>query len=166
VSYSTTQTFTKTDVRYVTSKVKTALRLMLQFYGSPSETLIERFGLEMEALIAADYLKEVIYGFRLGANHVPGVTLKYTPASLTSQDDLPGGVTPGVNIAGATFHSFLEYNEKFFKLSLEERAKFEATLPFQRGTSERPGAGGGIWVNQKSYSSSGQGVVQSVLKIQ
>jgi hypothetical protein len=164
MSSSITRSFTKTEARYVSSKIVTVLKLMRLFYGSPSETMLERFGLEAELLLAAGYLKEVTYGFRRGADFVPGVTYRYVAVGAGLQDDLPGGVLPGMNIGGAAFHSFLEYNAAFDALSIEDRRKFEATLPFQRGVGTKLGTGGGVWVNEKSYSASGQGVTQSVLK--
>jgi hypothetical protein len=161
-SASRTATFTKTDVRYVVSKIRTDLEQMRLFYGSPSSAQIERYGTEAEMLLAASYLKEITYGFRRGTDHVPP-TLKYTQRSLLAMDDRPGRVPPGENVAGATFYTFLSYTDSWFNLTQKQRDDFEATLPFIRGVADKPGVGGGIWVNEKSYSSNGQGVYRTVL---
>jgi len=161
-SASKTISFTKTEVHYIVSKIRTDLEQMRLFYGSPSTAQIERYGTEAEMLILAGYLKEVTYGFRRGADYVPP-TLKYTPKSFLTRDDRPGRVPPGENIAGATFHSFLEYSEAWVNLCRKQREDFESTLPFIRGTASKPGFGSGSWVNEKAYSSNGQGVQRTVL---
>jgi hypothetical protein len=161
-SFSRTVTYTLTNVRYVVSKIRADLEQMRLFYGSPSSAQIERYGAEAEMLLAADYLKEVTYGFRRGADHVPP-TLKYTRQSLLTIDERPGRVPPGENIAGATFYTYLTYTDSWFILSQKQRDDFEATLPFIRRSADEPGIDGGSWVNEKSYSSNGQGVQRRVL---
>ena len=162
-SYSSrTTSFTKTDVQYVVSKIRTDLEQMRLFYGSPSSAQIERYGTEAEMLLAAGYLKEVTYGFRRGSDHVPP-TLKYTPQTAMTRDDRPGRVPPGENVAGATFYTFLSYTDSWHNLTQKQQDDFEATLPFIRGIADKPGAGGGSWVNEKAYSSNGQGVHRTVL---
>ena len=163
MSYTSSRTFTKTDARYVMSKVKTQLGLMRVFYGSPSEDMIERYGEEAALLLAAGYLKEVTYGFRRAGKSVPP-TVRVTAAQFSNVDDLPGGVLPGENISGATFGSYLEYSDQWFKLSLAQRRAFEETLPIQRTEAVKPGLGNGVWVNEKSFSSNGQGVRSVVLR--
>ena len=149
------QTFTITNARYLASKVKTDLTRMRNFYGSPSEASIEKFELELAALLAAGYLSKVTYGFRRNGAFV-APSIEYTAEQLAAgwANDRPGGIMIGANIVGATFYSFLEYNSKWFNLAQSDRMAFEDTLPVQRPTADTPGVSG-YYESDRSYASGG-----------
>ena len=158
------QTFTITDARYLASKVKTDLSRMRQFYNAPTEARINEFETELIALLSGGYLTKVSYGFRRNNAFVPP-TLEYTAAEFAdgSVNDRPGGVAPGADISGATFYSFLETNSKFENLPASDKAAFEATLPFKRGSANTPSAFG-HFETDKSYFSGGTSLGRKSLK--
>ena len=160
-----TRTFTISHARYVASKIAADLDLLRAYHGKPPEQHVTDLAEEAALLLAARYLKSVEYGFR--RNGLTVLALKYVARSdgtLTS-DDRPGRVHAEANLVGATWYSFLEYNETFLKLPQGDRDRFEATLPIQRPGAPAPQAGiDGYWEQTRTYSSNGEGVLRHVFR--
>lgn len=157
-SHTTTQTFSRTDARYIAGKVAADLRQLSQAYGEPSEDHIGKLMGELTEYLADGYLDRVTYGFRKGEEWVIG--LKYSAAdigSLTS-DDRSGRVPRGVDRTGASWYSFLILNSRWNALTAEQRTQYERALPIQRSNGAEPSAGARGWIEDKTYSSSGGGV--------
>jgi hypothetical protein len=157
-SYTTTQTFTRTDARYIAGKVAADLRQLSQAYGKPSETHIANLMAELTAYLVDGYLDRVTYGFRKGEQWV--VALMYTGSDIGSltADDRSGRVPRGADVTGASWWSHLVLNRKWRSLSEDQQSRYEQGLPIQRtnGTEPSPGVRG--WIEDKTYSSSGGGV--------
>jgi hypothetical protein len=160
-----TRTFTISHARYVASKIAADLDLLRAYHGKPSEQHVTDLAEEASLLLAARYLRSVEYGFR--RNGLTVLALKYVARSdgtLTS-DDRPGRVHAEANLVGATWYSFLEYNETFLKLPQGDRDRFEATLPIQRPGAPAPQAGiDGYWEQTRTYSTNGEGVFRHVFR--
>ena len=159
-SHTTTATFTKTHARYVAGKVAADLRQLRQAYGKPSDDQIDAFMAELTMYLADGYLDYVEYGFVRGGTWVPGAALKYTAAELgsVSVDDRSGRVTRGADIRGATWMSFLELNERWFKLSADSRARYEASLPIKRDVGAEPSTHRDWNSDRRTYSAGSGGV--------
>ena len=151
-SYTTTSTFTKTQAIYLASKVAADLRQMQLFYGKPSDEDIEKFIEELAILLVNRCLKMVEYGFRREGNWV--VVARYTVRTdgLSLADDRSGRVPADANITGASWYSFLEYNDHWLALSENQRQQIKSLLPFQRTPGTEPGIGPGGWIIDRTYS--------------
>ena len=161
MSYSTTitdsNTFTFTHARHLAAKVATDLKRMQRLYGSPSDANIAQYETEITELLKAGYLGTVTYGYRRGNNWVEP-TLRYRArdlAGVAANDDDPGRVRPGANIAGAEFYSYLTYSAAWDRLTETERAAFKRRLPFTRGGAPEPGVNGYL-ADDRTYSAGGR----------
>jgi Bacterial HORMA domain family 1 len=161
-SATSTSTFTLTNAKHVAAKIMTDLDLLNRSYSTAllSETRILEFGDEAACLLNAGHLGTVTYGFKKSGNWL--LPLRYTAYNngTLSNDDRAGTIPRGVDVTGASFHSFLTYSSKWDLLSAEQRASFKAALPIQRTAGDEPGTSGGYWIDSKTYSSSGSGVTR------
>ena len=93
------------------------------------------------------------------------VGLKYYAqfSSVYSTDDRSGGVTPGIDITGAEWGSYLWNSAKFNNLPVVSREHIEASLPFRRTGSVEPNFSNGSWgANSKNYYSGGASLERKV----
>lgn len=169
MSYSFTnsesQTFTSTHAKHLASKVATDLKRMQRFYNYPSDSSIASYETEIIELLKKGYLGTVTYGFKKDDKWIEPA-LRYTAkdlSSMTTSDDDPGRVSPGANITGASFYSYLTYSSVWDKLTTEERDAFKKDLPFQRGGADEPGIDGYL-SSDKTYSSGGKSLERSIVK--
>ncbi len=162
LSSTSTSTFTLTNAKHVAAKIMTDLDLLNRAYPAAllTENRILQFGDEAAYLLNAGYLGTVTYGFKKTGSWI--LPLRYTAYNngTLSNDDRAGTIPRGVDVSGASFHSFLTYSSKWDSLTSDQRASFEATLPIQRTAGDEPGTSGGYWVDSKTYSSSGSGVTR------
>lgn len=164
-THSTTQTFTLTHAKELASKIATDLKRIQRFYGYPSDSQIADYEAEVTQYLKQGYLSEVTYGFKRGDNWIEP-TLRYSArdlAGMTSGNDDPGRISPGADITGATFYSYLIPNSAYSALSETERGKFLGQLPIERGSAPLPGISGHL-SSDKTYSSGGKALDRSSLK--
>jgi hypothetical protein len=158
-SYTTTETktFTLTHARHLAAKVAADLKRMQRLYGSISDDRINQFEGEATELLRQGYLGTVTYGFKRDGNWIEP-TLRYTANELANggTDDDPGRVRPGIDVNGATFHSYLTYNSSWWALTVEQRAAIEGQLPVQRTGQAEPQVNNGYFADDKTYSSGGR----------
>lgn len=162
---SNSVTFTVTHARHISAKVATDLKRLQRLYGMPSDSSIADYEAELTELLKGGYLKEVTYGFKLGANWVEP-TLRYTAQDLagaSANDDDPGRIRPGADIAGASFYSYLIYSQAWHNLSTMEQQNVKGRLPFQRGGADEPGLNGYL-SSDRTYSSGGRALNRFTLK--
>lgn len=157
-SYTLSETFTITHARHIASRMAADFRLMRAYYGEPSEEMIEAYLEEVSQTLARGYLSSFEVGFRKNGSRV--VSLLYeVRADGTLSDGRAGGVQPGVDVGGAQQFSYLTYSDKWFLLTSEQQADFEARLPIRRTPQASPQDGNGYWVdNDRSYAAGGAGV--------
>jgi hypothetical protein len=164
-TFSESQTFTVTHAKHLASKVATDLKRIQRFYKYPSDLMIEKYETEIIELLKGGYLGTITYGFKKDGNWIEP-TLRYTSkelAGLITSDDDPGRLRPNGNIDGASFYSYLSYNQAWYSLTQEERGSFEKNLPIQRSGAEEPGITGYL-SNDKIYSSGGRSLERSIVK--
>ena len=164
-TFSQTTTFTATHAKYLASKIAADLKRIQRLYGSPSDSIINGYEAELIEFLKKGYLSEVTYGFQLDDKWIEP-TLRYTArdlAGMSSNDDDPGRIKPGANIAGAYFTSYLIKSSSYFDQSASEQASFQNSLPFQRTGAPAPGINGYLSAD-KSYSSGGKALDRSTVK--
>ena len=128
-TFSDTQSFTVTHARHMAAKVATDLKRIQRLYGNPSNYDIADYEAEITTLLREGYLGTVTYGYRRHGKWIEP-TLRYTARDLAgaaANDDDPGKVRPGANIAGATFYSYLTYSATWNGLSQPENDSFANT---------------------------------------
>lgn len=163
-SHSTTNTFTIANARHVAAKIKTDLKLFQRAYGEPSDSAIDNYGEEAALMLCTGYLGTVTYGYKKGGDWI--VALRYAAnndGTLTC-DDRAGRIPRGVSVAGANFYSYMTYSSKRDRVSQDDWDKFCDALPFKRGGADEPGASGGYWSTDLTYSSNGSGVARKTFK--
>lgn len=164
LTFTITESFTRSSARYVVSKVAADLRLMQRFYGAPSDSWIEAYITELVELLVVRGLSSVTYGFKRNGAWV--VALRYVASidgSLTA-DDRAGHVSPGLDITGASSSSFLIYSSGWWALPAADRERIEALIRFQRTGGVEPSSGNGYWVEDKTYSADRGGVRRATFR--
>ncbi len=166
-SYTVTDTisFTRTHARHIAAKVATDLKRMQRFYGEPPDNWIDAFEVEVIEFLKEGLLDTVAYGFRRNGYWIEP-TLFYTARDLmgvTTKDDDPGRVRPGVQTSGATFHSYLTYNSAWNQLTSQQQQEFAGRLPFQRTVGAEPGVNG-YWSRDLIYSAGGRALDRASLR--
>jgi hypothetical protein len=153
-SFTTTSTFTRTHASYLASKIAGDLHQMQLFYGIPSDKKIEAYLEEVIIFLLKDYLGSVAYGFKKGDEWV--IALKYSVGrdGVITADDRSGRVTPGIDITGAQWYSFLSYSATYDRATASERESVMALNPIKRTDGQEPRVGG-VWSSDKTYSNGG-----------
>lgn len=158
-SYTTSETFTRTHARYLSSKIGADLRLMLRYYRRPTEAEIEDYMVELTELLAGGYVATFEVGFKREGLRV--VSLLYeVRVDGTISDENAGGLYARADITGATWFSFLTYSSEWDNLSSAERQRIRDSLPVDRTPGWAPGDGAGYWEGGRSYASGGVGAAR------
>lgn len=155
-TFSQTTTFTETHARHIAAKLATDLKRMQRFYGSPSDFDISQYETEIIELLKKGYLDTVTYGFQRNKHWIEP-TLRYTArelAGVSANDDDPGRVLPGQDVANASFSSYLTHSATWNRLSATEQEAFEKRLPFRRTGASEPGITGYL-SRDRTYSAGG-----------
>lgn len=159
-----TETFTVAHARKIASKVATDLLRFQTLYGSPSDGWINDYEAEMVDLLKRNFVDNVTYGFkRNGKWTEAAVRYKALPGGTLVTDDDPGKIRPRLNVEGASFTSFLEYNSNWWKLTAEVRDSIKNRLPFQRSSGEAPALEAGYWKDDLNYVAGGRGLGRSTV---
>lgn len=163
-TYTTSETFTRSNARYVASKVAADLRLLQRFYGRPTDAEIDAYVGELVELLLGGYVQRVTYGFKRGSAWAVALRYEARLDGTLDADDRAGRVTPGISITGASFYSYLVHSYTWDLLDPAEQARIEARLPVQRTGADEPSSGNGSWVQDRSYSAGGSGVRRASLR--
>ncbi|MDE0526788.1 MAG: hypothetical protein OXI27_09405 [Thaumarchaeota archaeon] len=160
-SYTTSSTFTRTDVAYVASKVVADLRAITSYYGQPSESEIQDYYEELVELLAEGCVARIEYGFSRSNKRV--FTLSYEVGQDGSlQDGRSGGVPARADVSNAAWYSFLFPSRKWYGLNDAERQRIASRLPFTRTPGKEPQDGDGSWTIGNGYSSRGISTRRSI----
>jgi len=159
-----TKTFTLTHAKHLAAKVTADLKRLQRLYGDVSDERIAQFEGEATELLRQGYLGTVTYGFKRDGSWIEP-TLRYTASDLANggTDDDPGRVRPGINISGASFHSYLTYSSAWWDLTPDQRAAIERQLPLQRTGQPEPQVNG-YFADDKTYSSGGRSLGRASVK--
>ncbi|MCM8597576.1 MAG: hypothetical protein NFW04_02790 [Candidatus Accumulibacter sp.] len=154
---SETATFTLTHAKHMAAKFAADLKRLQRFYGQPNDTDIAKYEAEVIELLKNGYLGTLTIGFKRDNSWVEP-TLRYTAhdlAGAAANDDDPGRVRPGANIAGALFHNYLTYSTAWNVLSATEQDAFKKRMPFYRTGATEPTVNGYL-AEDRIYSSGGR----------
>lgn len=167
LSYTTTdtETFTVAHARYIASKVATDLLRFQRFYLSPTDEWIDKYEAELAVLLKYDVVANVVYGFQRGGKWTEAA-VRYTalPGGKLQSDDDPGKIRPNLDIAGASFTSFICYNANWDRLNAQQQAAIERECPFQRTSGSAPPLEAGYWADDLHYSAGGRGLGRASVK--
>jgi hypothetical protein len=157
---SASNTFTIVHARYIASKVATDLKKFQRFYqGVPSDVTIDLYERELAVLLKYEVVESIVYGFNRDGKWTEAA-VRYTalPGGVLQADDDPGKIRPHLDVAGASFTSFLSFNDNWSKFSGDERLLVEAESPVKRANGETPPLEAGYWQDDLKYSSGGRGL--------
>ena len=159
---SATETFTIVHARHIASKVATDLMRFHRFYSSPSTSDIDAYEAEMVHLLKHNVVRSVVYGFRRNGKWT-AASVKYValPDGTLATDDDPGKINPGLDIDGASFWSFLEYNGHWDALTSAEQQAIREASPIKRVGATSPNLEHGYWAQDRSYVAGGRGMGRS-----
>jgi hypothetical protein len=164
-SYSITESesFTVAHARLIASKVATDLKRFQRFYGSPSDEWVDKYETELILLLKQDAVETVFYGFkRDGMWTEASVRYRALPGGVLAVDDDPGKIRPNLDIAGASFTSFLEY--RFNNLRSGDLDTIAAECGFARFTGSAPLLEAGRWADDLNYVAGGRGLGRAVVQ--
>lgn len=159
-TFTRSQTFTRSDAKYVASKMAADLYRMQRLYGAPSEYQRQCTIAEVIELLSRGYLRDVHIGFKRNGKWVVAIRYEAYNGGLVG-DDSAGGVPAGVNVAGATHYNYLRYSSAFLNLSPSEKERVKAALPWRRTNGQMPADGDGYWTSDRTYSRNGGGTARS-----
>ena len=162
-TYNTTETFNITHAKAIAAKVATDLLRFTRFYRNPTLEAINRYEIELTALLKAGYLDNVVYGFQREGKWVEALRYHALPDGTLVADDDPGKIRPGTEVPGESFTSFLTKNDRWNKLTSAEQAAFEASLPFKRVGMATPSIQNGYWSHDRNYTAGGRGIGRSTI---
>jgi len=167
-TYTTEYTFTRTNAKYIASKVAGDLKLMQIFYGKPTDSQIDDYIEEVVVLLLGDgvhgYLESVDYGFRRNNSWVVAASYNADYSGDVSRDDRSGGIPFGKDVTGAIWYSYLRKNSHFSNLPQNEKDRVLGLIPIERSSAEEPQLGAGEWVSERTYSSGGVAMERRVFK--
>lgn len=151
-----TESFTLTHAKYLASKVTSDMWRCRQLYALPSEAQINDYGTELALMLRDGFVSEYEFGFLRDDQRL--LCWRYCVTSggdLSASDQRPGGLTAGVNVAGASFYNRMTWSAAWSQLTQEQRDLVLNNLPFRRVTKEGPNDGHGYWQEDRVYSSQG-----------
>ena len=109
-SYSYAETFTRAHARRLAGRVTTDLRQSHLLYGSPSESMLENYRMELEELLTGGYVDRYQFGFERDGQAVWSLRYVVGPDGSLTGTGTGGGVPAGRNVLGATFFNFLTFS--------------------------------------------------------
>ncbi len=157
-TYSITQTFTRTNARYLASKVVSDLYQCSRFYGSPSASRVPDYETELVELLVAGYLSAYEFGFKKDGQRVVTWQYEVRNGDLVGTDDGPGRVYARADVTGAEHYNYATYTDEWFALTQTQKDSFKAGIPIDRTAGDLPTDGSGYWVSDKTYSNGGTAV--------
>lgn len=167
-TYSVTdsETFSLTNARKIGSQVASDLLRFQTLYGSPTDEWIDQYEAEIVQLLWYDAVKEVVYGFKRNGKWTEAA-IRYValPGGTLVTNDDPGKIRPRLDVVGASFTSFLTYNDRWSgTLSAADRAAVEQACGFARESGSAPPLETGYWADDRNYVSGGRGLGRSSVR--
>jgi hypothetical protein len=163
-SYSYAETFTRVHARRLAGRVTTDLRQSHLLYGSPSESMLEKYRAELEELLAGGCVDRYQFGFEHDGQAVWSLRYVVGPDGSLTGTGTGGGVPAGRNVLGATYFNFLTFSDSWYQKSESARQAIEQKLPFIRTVATLPGEAGGYWASDRTYAAGGVALERSVFR--
>lgn len=155
---TTTNTFTRTHARHLSSKIAADLEQCSLLYGQPADSSIDDYMDELTELLAGGYVSEYEFGFKRDGAPVTRASWRYvveSDRSITSVVGDAGGLYAKADVSKATYYNFLSYSPAWLDLSDAERKGIKDGLPIKRSAGSLPRAGGGYWAEAVDYGAAG-----------
>lgn len=154
MSFTTTSTFTRTNARYLASKIAADLRQLRAFYGRPAEQQIEDLYEELTEMLAGGYVATFEAGFRNNDRRV--ITVRYAiTEGGNSDDERAGGIYARADVSAASWFTFMSYSLAWWQLAEAERQRIRDSVPVDRNPGSEPTNGDGYWEAGRIYGSGG-----------
>ncbi|MBN8995369.1 MAG: hypothetical protein J0H94_09090 [Rhizobiales bacterium] len=164
-SVTDSETFTVAHAKRIASKVATDLLRFQSLYGSPTDHWIDDYEKELVEMLKHDVVAYVEYGFkRDGKWTEAAVRYKALPGGTLVADDDPGKIRPRLDVAGASFTSFMSYNDKWWSKTQAERDAIKQSCPFQRTSGSAPALEAGNWAEDLNYVAGGRGLGRATVR--
>jgi hypothetical protein len=164
-TYTTSESFTRTEAKYLASKVIADLYHCSRLYDKPSLSWIADYETELVERLVKGYLSRYEFGFEKDGRRIVSWQYEVRAGDLVGgSDDHPGGVYARASVTGASFYNHTISSTKWSLLSVSEQHAFEATLPFSRVDASLPDDGDGYWTADKSYTRGGVAVVRRTFR--
>lgn len=165
-TYSLSETFTRTEARYLASKVVADLYQCSRLYGSPAATSIPNYEIELVERLVKGYISHYEFGFKRNGNRVVSWQYEVKDGDLVGgSDDRSGGIYARADTTGASYYNITSSSTKWWLLTAAEQAAFEATLPFSRPGASLPDDGYGYWTAEdKTYTRGGVAVARRTFR--
>jgi Bacterial HORMA domain family 1 len=164
MSYTYTQSFTRTHARHLASKVVADLYQCSLMYDRPSAESLPGYEEELVALLADGYVESYEFGFKRDGRRVLSWHYTVGPAGVLEGDSRSGSLLRGVDLGNAHYFNFLTHSSAWFGLTETARESIEANLPFRRTAGSAPSDGSGYWATEHAYSAGGVLVQRKVFK--
>ena len=156
-SYTISESFTKTDAKYLSSKVMSDLYQCGSLHGEPDTDDIDAYRDELTAMLAGGYVQSYEFGFKQNDERV--LVWQYSINSngelVGGGDDHSGGIEARVDVSGCSYYNFMSYTKKWFDLSEADKSLVKESHTIRRSTGSLPEDGDGYWESDRSYSSGG-----------
>ena len=163
-SYSYAETFTRVHARRLAGRVTTDLRQSYLLYGSPSESMLEKYRTELEELLSGGYVDRYQFGFKSDGQTVWSLRYVVGPDGSLTGTGAGGGVPAGRNVLGSTFFNVLTFSDSWSEKSESARQTIEQKLPFVRTVGTLPSEAGGYWTSDRTYAAGGVALERSVFR--
>lgn len=142
-TYTTSETFTRTDARRLAAKVAADMHQCQRLYGHLTDTQIENYQEELTVLLHGGYVKSYEFGFKT-KDERRVVSWNYTVGPSGSlEGGRSGGLFPTAEVSGAFMFNFLSYSSEWFALSNAERDKIKTNYSIRRTDGSPPQDGRG-----------------------
>ncbi len=156
-TYTTDETFTRTNARKLAAKVTSDMHQCRRLYGDPTEARVDAFNEELVFMLAGEYVSSYEFGYQKGDLRV--VSWYYT---VSAAGDLEGGRSGDLysqaDISGASWFNFMTTNWAWSGLTEAQRDAVRAKHSIRRVDGDPPSDGSGQWVSDRTYVSGGVAV--------
>lgn len=160
MSTTTTSTFTRTNARYLASKIAADLRQLRSFYGRPTEQQIDDLSDELVEMLAGGYVATYEAGFRKEGKRVVSERYSVSSSGLAT-DERAGGIYARADVTGASWFTFMNYSDAWWDLSDTARKAVKDSVAIDRSPGTEPTDGNGYWENGRNYASGGTSTSRS-----
>lgn len=164
MTYTNTQTFTRTHAGHLASKVVADLYQCAILYDRPERDSLDAYQEELTTLLAGGYLQTYEFGFKQRENRILSWHYTVGPTGDLDSDSRSGNLARGVDVGSASFFNFITYSRKWDTLAPGEQAAIKKSLPFQRSSGSQPSDGAGYWKIEMQYSAGGIAVTRKVFQ--
>lgn len=156
------QTGTLTSIVYVARKVEADLLAIIDTYGCASESWATNVMHDVRILLDEEVIEKVYLTWtRRGTSEVlDAYSYRVIIGGLGLADDRSGNIRYRQELVSADFYFRIEYKQRWWDLSEEDRADIRRRLHFGWSAGGVLDYSNGQWSSEKTYSKDGFGVAR------